>query len=191
MCSALKNRICHFSLLTRILNCQNIGEIEIWLHGSNNQQEKNGPGNHKSGNQSFVVEEWGCYIFLLPVQRNFISALLHSFMLQKGTASGKPLSSSPRDSPIFLETQNYLTCSLPDSHGFFIFPYHQKGVFPDCKNFWEEIHHNTPWDITEMYSGIHANLRNSWNRLHLMCSQEAASCLLLSRGSGRRQTVSY
>lgn len=51
---------------------------------------------------------------------------------------------------------------------------------------WEEIHHNTPWDITETYSGIHANLRNSQNRLHLMCSQEAASSLLFSRSSGRK-----
>lgn len=122
--SALKDHICDFSLLTRILNCQNIGETEIWLHGSNNQQEKNAPENYKSGNQSFVVEAWGCYILLLPVQRHLISALLYSFMLQKWTASGKPVPGSPRDSPIILETHNSLTCSLPDSHGFFIFPYH-------------------------------------------------------------------
>lgn len=122
--SALKDHICDFSLLTRILNCQNIGETEIWLHGSNNQQEKNAPENYKSGNQSFVVEAWGCYILLHPVQRHLISALLYSFMLQKWTASGKPVPGSPRDSPIILETHNSLTCSLPDSHGFFIFPYH-------------------------------------------------------------------
>lgn len=142
MSSPLKNHICDFSLLTRILNCQNIGEKEIWLHGSNNQQEKNGPGNYKSGNQGFIVEAWGSYIFLLPFQRNLISALLHSFILQKGTASGKPLLGRPRDSPIFLETWKYLTCSLPDSHGFFIFPYHQKGIFPDCRNF--NLRRNSP-----------------------------------------------
>lgn len=137
--SALKNHICDFSLLTTILSCQNTGETQVWFHGSNNQQEKNGPGNYKSN----VCSRSRKFLYLFSsssVKSYFCTApFIHA---AKGTPPGKPLPGSPRGSPIFSEAQNYLTCSLPDSHGFFIFPYHQKGIFPDCRNL--DLRRNSP-----------------------------------------------
>lgn len=77
-----KNHICDFSLLTGELNCQNMGRTEIWLHGSNNLQGGKYTWKLQIRFQSLALEAWGCYIFLLPLQKGRPTALHQLFMLQ-------------------------------------------------------------------------------------------------------------
>lgn len=154
---------------------------------------ENTPGNYRSGSKALRQKHEVATSFFFHSRK---TVLLHctSCSCCKWKASGKPFPHSPSTGFSNLLSNIKLSYVQPARQPWlFHLLLPPAAHFPTRQEF--RLEKKFPIICLQIslttYPGIYANLRNSQNRLYLMCSQKEASCLLFTRDSGRRQIVSY